>query len=634
MKKENNEKTGSIGYSRLPVYFDIGLVGLTAIGLISHYLSDLSAVDMALIILTVAGLIPLVISAGKALFKRELTIDLLASVALIFALISREWFSAAFITLMLGSARLFDHWTEAKTKSIITHLLKYKPQKVRIHRGEGVAEEPLSQVKIDDIVIVESGDRIPVDGEVISGEAMINESSLTGESELVSKKKGDKVLTSTLCESGSLQVKTEKIGEDTTLSRIISLVEDASRKRTKTERIASKFTQWYILATIVGSIVLYFSGLSPRMILSVLLVVCADDIAVAVPLGFTAAIAHAARRGVVIKGSNAIENLSRLKYFVTDKTGTLTYGRPKVVECRGFNGFSADEALKNFAIGASSSNHSVSRAILTLAKEKGVMVHAPQEFEEKSGEGVIFTHDGESGISGRLRFLEQKGVTVPAEVSELVHREKDLGRGIVLLGINKKTVGMISYQDEIRQESAEIIKETMALGVEEWHMLTGDNEKVAAEVAKKLGVTDYHANMTPEGKVTFVEFLKKEKRGVVGMVGDGVNDAASLALVDVSVAMGAGGTDAAIELHDISLVHDNLRRIPEMIRLSQKAMRVMKENFGIWALTNGAGLILVFAGFIGPVGAATYNFLTDFFPIGNALRLFGGVKEGRKREMK
>jgi Cd2+/Zn2+-exporting ATPase len=632
-KIETGKKENSTAPSRLPIYFDIGLVGATAVGLILHYFFRRSFTEDILVILTIAGLVPVIVSAARALLKHELTIDLLAAVALVFALISREWFSAAFINLMLSSARLFSHWTEAKAKSIITHLLKYRPQKVRVRRGERIAEEPLSQVKVGDLVMVESGDRIPVDGEVISGEAMINESSLTGESELVSKKKEDKVLTSTLCESGSLQVKTDKIGEDTTLSRIIALVEEASRKRAKTERIASKFTQWYILAAIVFTVSMYFFGAAPRLILSVLLVVCADDIAVAVPLGFTSAIAHAARRGVVIKGSNAIENLSRLKYFVTDKTGTLTYGRPKVIDCKGFNNFDSREALQRFAIGASSSRHSVARAILTLAKEKGIMVHAPDEFEESPGEGIIFVHNGECAICGRLEFLEKNNVEVPTEVVQMVREEKNAGRGVVLLGVEKKIAGLISYQDELRHESAEVIKETIALGVHEWHMLTGDNEKVAAEAAKKLGVTDYHANMTPEGKVTFVEFLKKKKRGVIGMLGDGVNDAASLALVDVSIAMGAGGTDAAIEAADISLMHDNLRRVPEMIRLSQKTMLVMRENFGIWTATNGVGLFLVFFGVLGPVGAATYNFVTDFFPIMNALRLFSGVREGRKREM-
>lgn len=631
-EQESERETASSSYSRLPIYFDVVLVAVTTIALIFHYFLPKQISNYILGAITFVGLVPVAISAAKALRKKELTIDLLATMALVFSLISRQWFSAAFINLMLSSARLFDHWTEAKTKSIITHLLKYKPQKVKIKRGGGIDEESLSRVKVGDMVVVESGDRIPVDGEVQSGMAAVNESSLTGESELISKKIGDKVFTSTLAESGSLVVCAGKVGEDTTLSRIISLIEGASRKRTKTERVASKFTQYYILATIIFSVSAYFSGISPNLILSILLVVCADDIAVAVPLGFTAAIAHAARRGVVIKGSAAIENLSKLRYFVTDKTGTLTYGRPKVVECKGFGGYSETEALKRFAMGASSSRHAVSRAILSLAKEKNVDVRTPDEFIETPGEGVAFNHNGEKTFSGRLEFLERNGVEVPTEIVQMVRKEKNSGHGVVLLGVGDKTVGIISYQDELRQESAEVIRETIALGVKDWYMLTGDNEKVAIDVARKLGVTGYHANMTPEGKVAFVEFLKKRKRGVVGMVGDGVNDAASLALVDVSIAMGGGGTDAAIDAADISLVHDNLRRIPEIIRLSKKAIVVMKENFGIWALTNAVGLFLVFAGIIGPVGAATFNFVTDFFPIGNALRLFGGVKEGRKRE--
>ncbi len=622
MVKKLEEENKPISYGKAPLFFDLVLVIATIIALLVYVFLKNDLLKDILAGLSVIGLLPVAISAIKAILKKSLTIDLLASVALLFSLFAREWVSASFITIMLGFARLFDYWTEQKTKSIISHLLKFRPEKVRIRRGDSFVELPLAEAKVGDIVIVQTGERVPVDGVVESGEGALNESALTGESELVLKKKGEKVLSSTLVESGSLTILTEKVGEDTALSRIILLVDEASRKRAKSEQMAGKFTQWYILSTMVFSVSMYLFGFSTSKILAVLLVVCADDIAVAVPLAFTASIAYAARRGVVIKGSQAIENLSKLKYLITDKTGTLTKGKPKVVSVKSFSNMDEKEIISRFAVGASASSHPVSRAILEDALSKKIEAHAPEEFKEYPGQGIYFVHDKEEMLSGRVEFLENQGVKIKNEDKSFIDGEIDSGKGSVLLALNKEIVGAIFYVDEIRSDSASIIKETKALGVKEWHMLTGDNAKVAGFVAKSLDIKDFHAGLKPEGKVKFIEEFKKEHRGVVGMVGDGVNDAASLALADVSIAMGEGGTDTAIEAADITLVKDNLSRVPEIIRLSQATRRVMKQNFGIWAVTNVLGLTFVFSGILGPAGAAFWNFATDFIPIANALKIF------------
>jgi Cd2+/Zn2+-exporting ATPase len=622
MAEKNQAEHKPTSYGRAPLVFDLVLVSLTIIALLVYVFLRTTVLKEILAIFAVIGLLPVVLSAVKAIIKKNLTIDLLASIALLFSLFAHEWVSASFITIMLGFARLFDYWTEAKTKSIISHLLKFRPEKVRIRKGDSFIELPLSEAKVGDVVIVESGERIPVDGIVESGEGALNESALTGESELVPKKKGDKVLSSTLVESGSLTILTEKVGEDTALSRIILLVDEASRKRAKSEQIAGKFTQWYILSTIVFSVSMYFLGFSTSKILAVLLVVCADDIAVAVPLAFTASIAYAAKRGVVIKGSQAIENLSKLKYLITDKTGTLTKGKPKVVFVKSFSNMTETEIISRFAVGASASSHPVSRAILEDALTKHIKVHAPEDFEEYPGQGISFVHDGEKMLSGRVEFLENKGIKISNEQKKFIENEIDSGKAAALLSLGDDLIGGAFYVDEIRSDSASIIKETKELGVKEWHMLTGDNVKVAGFVAKTLGIKDFHAGLKPEGKVQFIEAFKKDHRGVVGMVGDGVNDAASLALADVSIAMGEGGTDTAIEAADITLVKDNLSRVPEIIRLSQATRNVMKQNFGIWAVTNILGLTFVFSGILGPAGAAFWNFATDFIPIANALKIF------------
>jgi len=577
-------------------------------------------------------------------------VDLLASIALGFSLLAHEWSSAAFITLMLAFARVFDHITQARAKRIIRSLMKYHVETVRVRRGESIEETHISKIRLGDQVIVESGDRMPVDGEVVSGAADVDESSLTGESELVPKKPGDKVFTSTMNESGSLVVRTEKIGADTTLSHIIGLVEEASRNKSRAERAADRFTQWYIGLSLLASVVMYVVGLSTQEILAVLLVVCADDIAVAVPLAFTAAISRTARRGVIVKGSAAFEQLSHTRYILTDKTGTLTRGKPRIADIKAYGTFTPEQVAVRAGMGASESGHAVSKAVLEYLQAKGMKAHAPHESEEVPGQGVVFRHGSDRMLMGRLSFMEEEKVRIPEQVRKDIETEKDAGRGVVVLALNSwlpadaasrpreksalskipgvggTVIGLLSYSDELRPRVREIIGETEALGVREWHMLTGDNEHAAAATAAEIGIKHYHANMTPESKVAFIaHFERSHEPEVVAYIGDGVNDAASLALVDVSVAMGGIGSDAAIEAADIAIMKDRLYRLPDLMRTSRQVRGIMWQCFAVWAITNAVGLVWVSAGIpglgvLGPAGAAAYNFLTDFIPIGNALR--------------
>lgn len=628
---------------RISIWFDGFLIAATSSALLLGFFYKLSLSVHGISILaflSFLGLAPVAASAVKDLFDKRLSVDMLASIALAFSLFAAEWSSAAFITLMLAFARIFDHITSSRAKAVIQSLMKYHVERVRLSLDGAVKEVHISQVKPGDLVIIDAGDRAPVDGSVVSGSAEMDESSLTGESELVAKKSGDKVSTATVSESGSLIVRTERVGPDTTLARIIKLIEEASRDKNKAERAADRFTQWYIFISLVGSIALYAYGLSPSVVLSVLLVVCADDIAVAVPLAFTAAISRAARRGVIVKGSSAFEQISRIKYVLTDKTGTLTRGKPKVVGIRAYGvkepgshgidgkAWTPQDVLLRAAFGASESHHAVSRAILEEAHAKGISSHVPDRFEEVSGQGVVFERAGESLALGRATLLEQKKCSIPEEVLRDALAEKDAGRGVVFLSSGRQCIGLISYKDELRPHAKSIIEETRAFGVTEWHMLTGDNARAAAAVAVELGIDPkhVHAEMTPEGKLDFVRRFEKEhggvrqSSGVVAYIGDGVNDAASLALADVSIAMGGVGADAAIEAADVTIMKDDLGRLPEVMKISRKVRSVMRQNFAIWALTNGVGLALVSFGILGPAGAAAYNFLTDFLPIGNALR--------------
>ena len=601
--------------------FDIFLIVASVLALVFSFFLHDSWADPILAGLSFLGLIPVMVSAGRSLLAKKISVDLLASIALIFSLLSAEWFSAAFITLMLAFARIFDHVTQARAKKIIQSLMKYHVENVRVRVGETIKEIHIRDVRPGDLAIVEAGERLPVDGVVVSGTAEVDESSLTGESELVPKKPGDQVFTSTVNESGSLVVKTEKIGADTTLSRIIALVEEASRNKSRAERVADTFTEWYIGLTLLASVGMYVYGLTPTVILSVLLVVCADDIAVAVPLAFTAAIARTAKRGVIVKGSAAFEQLARVKYILTDKTGTLTRGKPKVVDIKAYGHMTDHKIVELAGMGAAESSHAVSRAIRDYLNEKGVKLHVPHKSEEISGQGVAYAHGSDRMLMGRPSFLENEKIHIPEYIRKDIETEKDAGRGVVLISLNGVAVGLVAYRDELRPRIKEVIAETKKWGIKEWHMLTGDNEHAARAVAAELGIKHYHANMTPESKMAFIARFEREKEPqIVSYIGDGVNDAASLALVDVSIAMGGIGSDAAIEASDITIMKDRLSRLPAVLSTARTVRNIMWQCFMIWAVTNAVGLILVGLGVIGPAGAAAYNFMTDFIPIANALR--------------
>ena len=566
------------------------------------------------IVLSVLGAIPVVKSAITALIKKKITVDLLASVALTFSFVAGEWHSAVFVSLMLAFARLLDAWTEEKAKDTIAKLMKYLPEKVKIRRNDEVVEILLSEVRPGDLVMVEEGERIAVDGVVVFGQASINESTLTGESEPVLRKIHDMVYSSTLNENGSLVIKAEKVGEDSRLARMASLVEEASRKKAKSEMFADKFAQWYIGGMFLFAIAGYLFWGDHKMVLAILLVVCADDIAVAIPLTFTMAIARGARMGMIIKGSEVIEKMAKIKQIVTDKTGTLTEGKPRVVS---FDG----KFLGELGMTAGVSSHPISRAITEYVQKKGEEILATDEFSEAPGEGTKVKMKGKTWYLGKPDYLEKEGIKITDEQKNVIAQAAKMGYGVSILGEGKKVVGIVKFEDEVKEFAAEAVNLTRKLGVLKWWMLTGDNVQVASRVAKQAGIDEFEANLSPEEKIAWVEKIKKQDGGIVAMIGDGVNDAAALALSDVSIAMGAIGSDAAIEAADVALVQDKLLKIPQAMQLGRQVMRIMKQEFFIWGVTNAVGLGLVLTGVLDPAKAAAYNFLTDFFPIVNALRL-------------
>lgn len=624
-KNFHRHKISTFALSGKPFYFwfDLFLVVLSIFALGADFFHILSGNldEIILLFVLICGLFPVIWSTLKALIQKQLTIDLLASIALIFALLNREFPSAVFISLMLASARFLAYFTENRARIAISSLLKLRPTKVLIKTDQGIVEKPVKEVKINDIVVVESGERIAIDGVVVEGNAVIDQSSLTGESLPIAKTVGDEVLSSTLNVSGSLLVKTTKIGEDTTFAKILKLIEESQKGKAAISSVIEKFVNFYILLILFGSILVYFLTHSLSIVLAVLLVACADDIAIAIPLAFIAAIGTAAQKGIIIKGASFIEGLPKIKLMIFDKTGTLTEGKPKIKNISIFRDYSEEQFLGILGGLLAESNHPTAKAVFGFSKNKNIKMPEIEQIHEEIGFGVSGLVDGKKVFGGTVKFLENNKIFFSREEISAIQNEKSLGRMLVALSVDGFLIGFLSLSDAVRSEARHTIDKLKKLGVEKLVMLTGDNELVASEVAKETGIAEFRANLLPQDKVNFVR-KSINKKYKIGMVGDGVNDAASLALADVSFEMGTIGSDAAIEAADIALMKDNLKNVVDIIQMSQKTMKIVNQDLILWGAISVIGLGLVFAGFLGPSAAAAYNFLTDFLPPLNSLRLF------------
>ncbi len=593
---------------------NVALVFLLALALVINQ-------NNFLIFLAIIATIPVLKSAFESVKEKKFSVDLLASFALTVSMIEGHWRGAAFINLMITSARIFEIYINNRAKMALDSLIKLKPEKVKLVVNEKITEVDLDKIKIGDEVLVEAGNRIPVDGKVVKGNASVDQSSLTGESLPINKEKNDQVFCSTLNIAGSLLVKTEKTGNETNFQKIINLVEQADQQKSGVSSIVNKFTVGYIIFTIVlcGSILMLSKDIN--LLLSLLLVTCADDIAVAIPLAYWGAVAMAAKKGVIVKSGLSLEILKKAKMIVVDKTGTLTKGEIKVQHIIIFGKDNEIKILEKAASIAGVSAHPVSKAIINLAKERKIKFKLIKNFEEISGEGIEAKNGKDNYFLGGIKAIEKRKIKFnPKEIKEYKQIENE-GHNLLFLIENNKPVALFGLGDELKPGIKQEVERLKNNGINKVVMLTGDSQVVAEEVAKKAGLDEYKANLMPEDKLNFVD-EKIDSGKTVVFVGDGVNDAAALTRADVGIAMGAIGTDAAIEAADIALMNDDFGKINNILTLSRKLGKIVIGNFVIWGTVNLVGLILVFGLKINPETAAAFNFITDFIPLVNSIRIF------------
>ncbi len=546
------------------------------------------------------------VSGFRDIFKRKITVNVFVVVALVATIAVGEFRPAAVIVFIMAVAGALESYTLDKTKKSIQSLLDFAPKMATIRRrGEDITV-PVSDIVKGDLVVVRPGERIPVDGVVIAGTSSVNQAPITGESMPVEKYKGSAVFSGTLNESGMLEIETEKVGEGTTLARIVHLVQGAQGTRAPIQNIADRFTAWFLPSVILLAILAYFVTGDIKASVSVLLVACPCAFAIATPTAVTAGVSNMARRAVLIKGGIFLELGCKIDHLLVDKTGTFTFGRPKVVDIVSLNGGTTEDILHLACIAEKYSEHPLGRAVLAAGKERGLNIPEPESFTSSAGLGVEAQWNGSKIRVGKPAFLGNAEQNMPPAIENAIKQQSEKGRTAVLVARDDKLVGLLAIADEIRPEIPDTVQALKAMGVKHITMLTGDNQQVAASVAQTIGVDDFKAELLPEEKQEFVRNCQAQGQ-VVGMIGDGINDAPALALADVGIAMGAAGTDVAIETADVTLMNDDISGVADFIWMSAKVLRRIKLNIFFSMIYNVIGLGLSVVGLMTPIIAVIFQ---------------------------
>ena len=584
----------------------VGILVLVSWGL-AHWEIGPYLLNAGLAIIAVLfGGIQRFVAGFKDIYNRTITVNVFVTVAIIATVGVGEFRPAAIIVFIMAVAGALESYTVDKTRASIRGLLNLAPQMATVRRGETEVDVPVSDVKPGDVVVVRPGERISVDGIVVAGAGSVNQAPITGESMPVEKFKGSDVFSGTLNETGRLEVRTTRTGEDTALARIVKLVEEAQETKAPIQGIADRFTTWFLPTVLLLAIIGYYTSGDIKVAVSILLVACPCAFAIATPTAVTAGISNLARRGVLVKGGIFLELAGKLDTLLLDKTGTLTFGRPKVAEVVAFDGIPKDDVLCMAAIAEKYSEHHLARSVMTLAKERGIEVSDPDEFRVEVGMGVAARWNDKEILVGKEEFLNKKGISCSADLGPAVSAQAERGRTAIFIAIDGKPVGLIAISDQIRPETSQAIALLKEMGIQSVIMLTGDNDEVARSVARQIGVDDFRSELLPGQKQDIVRKLQCEGR-IVGMIGDGINDAPALAAADVGIAMGSAGTDVAIETADVTLMNDELLRVADFVRMSQTVLGRIKLNIFFSIIYNAVGLILASLGVLTPVLAVIFQ---------------------------
>ncbi|MBI2757778.1 MAG: cadmium-translocating P-type ATPase [Chloroflexi bacterium] len=565
------------------------------------------------VLIVAAGGLPIYRNVIRAALKRQVISHTLMTVGVIAALVVGQWVTAAIVVIFMRVGEYVEHFTTESARRAVKELIAIAPQTARVERDNAEVEVPVSEVRVGEAVIVRPGEKIPVDGEVISGHATLDQSSITGESMPVEVTNGSHVFAATITKLGSLRVKTLRVGADTTFGRVVKMVEEAEAHRADVQRLADKFSAYYLPVVAAIAALTFLISRNPLSTAAVLVVACSCSFALATPVAMLASIGGSAKRGLLIKGGKYLETLARADVVLVDKTGTLTLGQPQITDVIPLDGLPHSEVLTLAASAERYSEHPLAEAVRTAARAQNAQFYEPENFESIPGMGIRATINSDVIAVGNRRLIPA------AESLTTAQQLEAQGKTLLFLSRNGQLAGILAAADTLRPEVPAALAELRALGIKHIELLTGDNERTASALAEKLGV-EYRANLLPENKIEIVKEYQAKGRIVV-MIGDGVNDAPALAQADVGMAMGAAGSDIAIEAAHIALMREDWTLVPQAFRIARRTMGIVKMNLVFTTLYNVVGLTLAAFGILPPVLAAAAQSLPDLGILSNSARL-------------
>lgn len=565
--------------------------------------------------LTIFLYILAIIIGGFSLFKEGLSdllklnfsMSVLMTVAIIGASIIGQWTEGAIVVILFAFSEALERFSMDKARQSIRSLMAISPKEALIIRNGITVSVPVENIQLNDILLVKPGQKIAMDGVVTNGYSSVNQAAITGESVPVRKEIADDVFAGTLNEDGVLEIRVTKLVKDSTISKIIHLVEEAQDEKAPAQTFIDQFTKYYTPSIMLISLLvilippLFFDGQWHKWLyqgLSLLVVGCPCSLVISTPVSIVSAISNAAKNGVLIKGGIYLEEMAKLQAIAFDKTGTLTKGKPVVTDFLVEDISKEDDYMRLIAALESYSQHPLASAIMTeLADRKLTINHLNiEQFSSITGKGVQATIDGEPYLIGNTKLFEQslKNNLVFQKAFEKLQKE---GKTVMIFGNHHEVLALIAVSDEIRFSSESVIRQLHQIGVSHTIMLTGDNKNTALAIGKQIGVSDVKANLMPQDKLDFIKSFK-ENQQKIAMVGDGINDAPALAYANIGIAMGGSGTDTALETADIALMGDNLEKLPFLIKLSRRTLRIIKQNITISLIFKLVALLLIIPGWL------------------------------------
>ena len=577
--------------------------------------------DAAWIAIIFCG-VPIVLEAVIGLVTAfDIKADVLVSIALIASVLIGEDFAAGEVAFIMQLGGLLEELTVARARAGIEKLVHLTPRTARIIAGTEERIVPAEQVQVGELLRVLPGETVPVDGVIVSGQTSINQAVMTGESLPVDKGVGDEVSSGTVNQFGAFDMKAVKVGEDSSIQRMIRLVQSADAGKAKIVGLADRWATWIVVIALTAAVITWFATGQLLRSVTILVVFCPCALVLATPTAIMAAIGNATRHGFLVREGDALERLASVSRVTFDKTGTLTYGTPEVTEAESFLPELSKEELYAYAAGAElRSEHPLGKAVIRFYRKSGREIPEAEQFEMLPGRGVSAVISGKRILAGNLELLKEKAVFLKDQEKKQAEECTKRGCTIMYLAVDGQAGGFIALSDTLRPEAPDMIGELKAAGVTPV-LLTGDHGNAAGETAARLSIEEVHADCRPEDKLNYIDQCQKEKKNVC-MIGDGINDAPALKKAWVGIAMGGTGSDIAVDAADIALVNDEIRELPHLVRLSKRMMRTIRYNLTFSMTLNFIAIILAITGVLNPVvGALVHNAGSVFVILNSAFLL-------------